>query len=392
MSLHIHITRYSSQDGMQLRALEAPVFARACPIGEDPQAFALVRAGDLEISYSPLYRHYYFSRAPQEEWFTRYYADAWMSRHAAAPESAFARAKKKLRAYAGAGWRHARKLSGYRYSFDDRVADADIQRYHLLLLPYLSKDAQVLKIGTGTGDFLVPYLKKGFRCAGIEPSSANASVARLRGVQMLHSVIADTPDIRRMIAPSSVVFSNHSLEHHFDPNRLLRLCSEEMREGTILSITVPNADAGFLFHDHLFFLHLDMYTPHSLEALLNKYQFDVLLREIGVQLRYVAIKRKPAAPADMRSEPFDKQAFTRHYAQRCIRQLTGGDSGDGQNFSVAYVGARPFTTFSYDLYYGNSAPPKVRRRVEGAVRAGDNAQAVAVQYQFDQHHTMALLK
>ncbi len=389
MQLEIKLNSYHSNDLMQREVLSLDTMPRPCPLGDDPDAFILVKIGNVEMSYSPQFSHYYFSRVPNAEWFSRYYSSTWMM----GKGNAVSKFKTYLRSYLSFPYRYTRKLTGFRYSDADRAVDADIERYFLLLKPYLKRNGKVLDLGAGTGDFLVPYRNKRFARMGIEPSKMNGALAKLRGMNMLCSTIADSPAVRSAIRSASVVFSNHSLEHHYDPTLLLRLCKEELAEGSILSLTVPNADTDFLFHQHLYFLHLDNYTERSLETLLNQYGFRVILKEIGSQLRFVAIRDNAVMPIQ-HSPEFDKNAFVSAYIHRFYKQISGIKNDEAlksiNDVRFGYIGARPFTGISYNAYHA-TIPSQVKRfaHVNMIVSEGTGS---AVLYECDNDKTIALLK
>ena len=108
---------------------------------------------------------------------------------------------------------------------------------------------------------------------GIEPSRVWARMARQNGVDVLESMIQDTPEVRAMFAQSDIVLSNHSMEHHWDPRLLLSLARDTIEPDSILSITFLNAESTFWLFQSLFLLHLDVYTVRSLESLLASYRF-----------------------------------------------------------------------------------------------------------------------
>jgi SAM-dependent methyltransferase len=146
---------------------------------------------------------------------------------------------------------------------------------------------------------------------------------------------------RQALTAADLVVSNHSLEHHYDPNRLLSLCARYMRPGAMLGITVPNANTELLLMTHLFMLHLDSYTPASLEFMLNRHGFRVVDREIGGQLRFLAVKDASITPPAP-STSFDAVEISRRYSSRFLSQLPARET-----FSIK--GARPFRGINYEV-------------------------------------------
>jgi SAM-dependent methyltransferase len=216
-----------------------------------------------------------------------------------------------------------------------------MQRSFATFAPQLPDRGCVIEVGTGAGDFLKPFMRAGYRARGFEPSPDSAARARAAGVEVVAEFATDDPATREALESADLVVSNHSLEHHYDPNRLLSLCARYMKPGTMLGITVPNAETEFLLMTHLFMLHLDSYTPISLEGLLNKHGFRVVDREIGGQLRFLAVKdpniSQPASSAS-RSEA----EIRSRYRNRFLSQLPATET-----FSIK--GARPFRGLNYEV-------------------------------------------
>ena len=370
MSLQVNITGFRSADLMGLHDVELEVVERPCPVGDDPESVVLVKNGALEMSYSPAFNHYYFSRLPSEKWFSSYYSSEWMTGDIRKNQSSFVKSSiNRLKPLYRTLRSTVQNICGTTSSTQIAV-DADIRRYFMILKPYLLGKGKVLDIGCGTGEFLQPYLKDGVECFGIEPSEMNSKTSRRRGINTLTSSLVDTPEVRHMIANADVVFSNHSLEHHYEPNRLFALCSEEMAEGKILSVTVPNSEVEILMLQNLFLLHIDGYTNESLEAMFNKYGFEVILKEIGGQLRFVAIKRGRPIERSPR-KLWDFKTFQDSYINKYLEQIFISDDAvkSGKNlipFSFGYKGGRPFTKWSSNLYT-KDIPKDVGRFVDGEI-------------------------
>lgn len=382
MPLQIAVSRFRSNDLMGMHEIAPGVVDRACPIGNDRQSILLVRNGPIEMRYSPTYDHYYFSRLPNESWYADYYRSQWMAGNRTTLRRRLVQRLGKYAVAARAIRTRMREILG-RQTRIEASTHWDIHRYFLLLRPYLNANSHVLDIGCGTGDFLMPYLKAGAKCFGIEPSESNSQVARWRGLDVLTTSIKDAEDVRRLLRTSNIVFSNHSLEHHWDPNCMMQLCGEEMKDESILSVTVPNADADILLLQHLYLLHLDSYTSRSLESLFRKHGFDVIHREVGAQLRFVGIKRKDRSET-VPAPSFDSDASCRRFQAKYLSQISTQPeepalrATSGRHFGFAYEGARPFRKWSYQLFPEEGA--QASRSISGEIREMPDSPAL-INYQ-----------
>lgn len=347
MQLRVRIESFTSPDHMALRTEQFEVIDRPCMIGQEDVPVVLVRNGALEISYSPKFDHYWFSRCPAPDWFSRYYGSEWAN---PATVSRTAQAKSALRSFLRPAYRTVRRLVGHSNIYE-RASRWDQDNYFSILAPYAPKGARILEAGCGMGELLIPFKRLGYDCYGIEPAEVWAKVARKRGIKMLVSTIQDTPEIRKIFRNADVVLSNHSMEHHWNPQILLSVARDNMKPGSLLSITVPNGDVCFWLMQNLFLLHLDAYTERSLEAILAAYGFRCVFKSSNFQLRFLAVRDPSITPLPVEGRISKEECHAR-FAGRFARQL-GFDAASmrtGESFSVSFKGARPFYDMDYALY------------------------------------------
>lgn len=358
-----------SSDFSVIQETRVAAVPRPCPVGPENGQIDLVVNGPIVYSYSPSHDHYWFSSVPEEAWFSDYYRTQW-GRIALAPASTGMRGA--VKSLLGPFIPLARRVmaavrGGAANAQRDRVerfTRADMQRSFATFAPQLPPGGCVIEVGTGAGHFLLPFIKAGYRARGFEPSPDSAARARAGGVEIVGDFATEDDRTREALATADMVVSNHSLEHHYDPNRLLSLCARYMKPGAVLGITVPNAETEFLLMTHLFVLHLDSYTPVSLERMLNKHGFRVIDREIGGQLRFVAV-RDPALPAPVALSSHDAQEVRTAYHARFLSQLP-----EKESFSIK--GARPFRGINYEL----CAPGDYGSRTFRLERQEDSSQVI----------------
>ena len=334
-----------NSDFSVVREMALTAVSRPCPLGDGGKVDLVVN-GPVVYSYAPRFDHYWFSSVPEEVWFSNYYRTQW-GRIARAPETPGLRAsvKNSLGPLLPIVRAAISPLRGAQRNPEKEKVDsftlADMQRSFATFAPQLPRGGCVIEVGTGAGDFLKPFIKSGYRARGFEPSPDSAARARAAGVDVVADFAVDDAATRQALSAADLVVSNHSLEHHYDPNRLLSLCARYMRPGAMLGITVPNADTEFLLMTHLFMLHLDSYTPVSLEHILNRHGFRVVDREIGGQLRFLAVKDSAVSQL-VPPASFSEVEIRGRYQARFLSQLPRHET-----FSIK--GARPFRGINYEV-------------------------------------------
>lgn len=335
-----------SSDFSVIRDTPVTCVPRPCPLGDEGERVDLVVNGPVVYSYSSAHDHYWFSSAPCEDWFSDYYRTQWGRFGQVQRKSGLREAVKGALGPLLPLARRIKKAFGGdavdpQREWVERFTQADMQRSFATFSPQLPPGGCIIEVGTGAGHFLWPFVRAGYRARGFEPSPASAVQARASGVDIVGEFAMDDDRTREALSSADMVVSNHSLEHHYDPNRLLALCARYMKPGAVLGIAVPNAETEFLMMTHLFVLHLDAYTPVSLERMLNKHGFRVIDREIGGQLRFVAVRDPALASLEPLKGP-NAQDIRAAYHARFLSQLP-----PDENFSIK--GARPFRGINYEL-------------------------------------------
>ena len=243
-----------------------------------------------------------------------------------------------------------------------------------ILKPYLPHPAcTVLEVGCGPGYKMLPFLRDGHACVGIEPSRAMSLAAKDLGVRTVNSPVRDSPEIRDAFRSADVVLSNHSLEHHWNPRVLIELAARYMKPNAAFSLSVPNGQAGFALLQNVFILHLDCYSIDSLEQLLLSFGFKCVYKSVGTQLRVVAVKGEPDAELTTKRTVFDAQEFRTAYERKFLRELGVHDVAAGAEFDIECRGARQFRGLDYEVSTSSSAlgPGAIRLKGRVSARSGE---------------------
>lgn len=109
------------------------------------------------------------------------------------------------------------------------------------LLPHYKKFGKVLDVGCGTGHYLFVLRELGWETYGIEMDEKSALWAKEK---LALNVIAGK--IEEMIFPSNyfdVITLRHTLEHLYDPSKVLKKIYQILKLNGLVMISIPNVDS-----------------------------------------------------------------------------------------------------------------------------------------------------
>lgn len=161
------------------------------------------------------------------------------------------------------------------------------ERYEILEQHLPSSRRNLLDIGSGPGFFLLNGQKRGWRVKGIEPSKSAAEHSINLGVDVDNIFFSkeSAPDLGKFDA----VNMSEVLEHIPEPAALLSLVHEQLTDGGLLCVVVPNDFNPFqlVLRDHLDFEpwwvapphHINYFNFESLQKLLERCGFEVIYKE-----------------------------------------------------------------------------------------------------------------
>lgn len=162
------------------------------------------------------------------------------------------------------------------HDFPSRPADllAGIEPvFRKLFTPYLpvKRDARILGLGSGYGEFLYFLQRQGYeRAAGVDLDAKHVEIARSLGVRNL-----SYGDARQLLRGSSALLdfiSAIDVLEHFPKEKALDLLNPvyaALRPGGMFLCQVPGAPTFYLPHFYMDFTHETPFAPGSLKQALE---------------------------------------------------------------------------------------------------------------------------
>jgi SAM-dependent methyltransferase len=328
-----------------------------CPICESSAGLRLVSraTGSVETSICCSCNHFFFSRRPPDDWFSNHYRHDWYKGglHGAHTSPLPRRVARGL----------IDRVRGRVSGLPRRPTD--VEKHFDFCRDFVRAGDAVLEVGAGNGRLLTAFRRMGCRTLAVEPSPASAAACTAKGIEVVGGSIEEVE--RSLEAKVSLLFSNHSIEHHSDPNVFLRFASRTLAPGGALCVAVPNHASMFLFAEMFFVLHIHCFTEQSLTRLLEKHGFTVIRKEVDLQLRFLA-RRNEAAPVRTGADEvpdLDGARARERYQRRLAASLLGAEQ-------------RTIPSGKYSISYQNAAAPRndLWGHYEVEVRRQSNGEAL----------------
>jgi 2-polyprenyl-3-methyl-5-hydroxy-6-metoxy-1,4-benzoquinol methylase len=223
--------------------------------------------------------HGFLRRRPVKEWYDRFYSHEWDQD--------------------GHAWAEASK-AGTRSGPDP---------YPLKFCAgHLPVQSNVLDVGAGFGEILVPFRKQGHNVHGIERSEHRAKYLRdVLGIPCFHSSIESLKPADKF----GLICVNHVLEHVSDPIEVIGILAAMLPEGGMVYIAVPDLwRAEYPPQAFHFIPHLSWFSTKSLHRLLMRNGLQILKTEEKKEIQVLAVKRMERnGETGETSDPGSRSAF-----------------------------------------------------------------------------------
>jgi SAM-dependent methyltransferase len=204
----------------------------------------------------------------------------------------------------------------------------------------------VIEIGSGYGQILKRFYDAGFKKVyGVENSSHRATrVNEAFGFTVFEGDFGDEALSEKIMqhGPFGLVFSHHVLEHTYHPEDTIREISKLQNEGDALILALPN-EAEHILYQVFYLPHLHSFTPESLEILLNKYGYELMLNNTDHDMSIVfgAVKRSNPSPKLVRKSNYFEDGL-----KRLSNALKVSDISVGQAYELFWEQRAGDTNYS----------------------------------------------
>lgn len=205
-------------------------------------------------------------------------------------------------------------VSYYRDVIRAAGVSQEVKKYRLeyfrnFIEKFSLKDKKIIEIGCGQGEFLDIMSKVNSNVHGIENYKNSVDLCRSKGLKVYEGFIEDRY-YKIENSPYDGFFIMNFLEHLPDPNEFLKGIYENLNEGAIGLIEVPNVDmiiSNLMFSEFISD-HLLYFTSKTLRLLVEKNGFEIL-EEKSVWHDYVlsiVVRKKNMINLDKFNEQQDK--------------------------------------------------------------------------------------
>tara|TARA_B100000989_G_scaffold230865_1_gene177677 strand:+ start:1301 stop:2248 length:948 start_codon:yes stop_codon:yes gene_type:complete len=138
----------------------------------------------------------------------------------------------------------------------------------------IKNNGSMLDVGCSSGLFLLPFIKNGWECFGNDPDKAFVDYGLKK--YKLPIKYEQAEDMKLKKKSFDLIIIMGSLEHCFDPNIVMKKCSQAARNNCVLVLEArgnPQSQSKKFFnHNHHRYL-----TENSLELMMMKFGFEPIL-------------------------------------------------------------------------------------------------------------------
>ena len=146
---------------------------------------------------------------------------------------------------------------------------------------------KILDVGCGAGYLLSLFKEMGWETYGVEVSPLAGKIAKEKGINIYEGELYETGLIDKYF---DVIVLNHSLEHMYNPTKLLLEVNKILKDDGILIIGVPNIKSmeARIFKKNWGSIRAPQHLYHFSESTLN-----LLLDKCGFNLKKIWFDPNP---------------------------------------------------------------------------------------------------
>jgi len=308
-------SRLNSMPLLEGVPMDAQTACPACGASLEVCARLVPKGGAKAVRYGlcPKCGYMGYIDRPTQKWIIDFYSKDW--------DQEFIRTPEQMREDADIMMRKGGKIS--RYLAATLVEKLDVD-----------KTKAVCEIGTGYGLVLEYFKRNGFtKLIGVENSKHRAElVKKVFGFEVLHGGFEEesVQEGLRAAGPIGLFFSHHVFEHTYHPADIIRKVSALQKEGDHIIFSLPNADGEHIQYALLYVLHLHSFTKESLEALFNRYGYEMVADASPDRTNIIVAAKKVAQPqARYRTSKDHRAEFVKRF-----RKGFRLDEADGKPYAI----------------------------------------------------------
>lgn len=136
------------------------------------------------------------------------------------------------------------------------------------LKKYTSKSGNMIDVGSGIGTMLKPFMKKGWNCEGNDPDFHFVNYGKYKLKLPVECLQAEDMQIKKNYYDLIIIMG--SLEHCFDPNKVLSKCAKSSKKNALLVLEArgdPQSSSKNYFNHN----HHRYFSKNSLELIMIKH-------------------------------------------------------------------------------------------------------------------------
>ena len=154
---------------------------------------------------------------------------------------------------------------------DQKTRGEKIFRYIKSILP---KKGSVLDVGSSVGLMLLPYKRKGWKIYGNDPDEKYVEFGKKKFNLPIECIQSEEMKLKKNSLDLIIIAG--SLEHCYDPNKVLRICANAAKKNSILVLEgrgEPRATSKYYFNHN----HHRYFSLNTLELMMIKYGWKPLI-------------------------------------------------------------------------------------------------------------------